>query len=208
VDSTIAIQYPEFAIIDPLNFDSKLFKDVNVTFVLDISSSMKMGDRMELLKYSLNSLTENLRATDRLGIVTYSDDAQVFMTSKSGEEKESINNAVDELKPIGMTAGGKGIKLGYREQMKTFDPNKANIVIIITDGAFNRDSDSYQKIVKKYAKKGVVFSVVGIQSKPRDAVKLTEASLVGNGRFIAIDKLEDAHNKLFQEIRFVSYRNQ
>jgi Ca-activated chloride channel family protein len=105
-----------------------------------------------------------------------------------------------------MTAGGKGIKLGYKQVLKTYQKDKANMVIIITDGAFNKDSDDYQKTVKKYAKKGIVFSVVGIQTREKDASLMLDAASFGKGRYIPINKLADAHTGLVNEIRIATFK--
>ena len=203
---TIQTINPNLTKVDPHNFDEQFFKPVNIEFVIDISSSMKQGDKMELMKYALNQLVGELRAVDRMGIVTYADNAQVFQSPTQCDRKEVILKAVSELKPEGMTAGGKGIKKGYNELMMNYDPTKTNIVIVITDGAFNKDSDNYQKIVKKYAKKGIIFSVVGIKTNANDTKRMTEAANFGAGRFISIDQLSDAQTKLFQEIREASFK--
>jgi len=187
------------------NFETQYFKPVNVVFVVDVSSSMKQGEKMDLLKYSLNQLIDELRPIDRMGIVTYSDNAHVFQAPTLCDQKDQISKAVSELKPYGMTAGGKGIKLGYKQIMMNYDPNKANEIIIITDGAFNKDSDDYQKVVRKYAKKGIIFSVVGIQARENDAKMMTEAADFGQGRYVSIAQLSDAQDKLFQEIRLASF---
>lgn len=197
---------PNLVEVDPDNFDEQFFKPVNIEFVIDISSSMKQGDKMELMKYALNQLVGELREVDRMGIVTYADNAHIFQSPTLCDRKEVILKAVSELSPQGMTAGGKGIKKGYNELMLNYDPTKTNIVIVITDGAFNKDSDDYQKVVKRYAKKGVIFSVVGIKSNTNDTRRMTEAATFGGGRFIAISQLSDAQNKLFQEIRTASFK--
>ncbi|WP_430406578.1 vWA domain-containing protein [Fluviicola sp.] len=206
VDTVTQKVMPELVSIPVDNFDESYFKDVNVVFVLDISSSMKMGEKMDLMKYSLNQLASKLRPQDKMGLVTYANTAEVFQSPTSGDHKEELKKSISDLKPLGMTAGGKGIKLGYKEVMKNYDPNKANMVIVITDGAFNKDSDDYQKTVQKYAKDGVVFSVVGIQTKDRDAQLMTDAAHFGNGRFVPIKKLVDAHSNLTQEIRIASFK--
>jgi len=202
---TVQITNTDLAEINPENFDEQYFKPVNIEFVIDISSSMKQGDKMELLKYALNQLVGQLRSVDRMGIVTYNDNAQVFQVPTPCDKKQEILEAVANLKPAGMTAGGKGIKKGYSELMKNYDPTKTNMVIVITDGAFNVDSDNYQKVVKKYAKKGVIFSVVGIKSSSNDARRMTEAATFGTGRYVGINQLSDAQNKLFQEIRTAAF---
>lgn len=203
---TITPLNPELSELDADNFEEQFFKPVNIEFVIDVSSSMKQNDKMELMKYAMNQLIGELRPVDRMGIVTYSDNAHVFQDPTLCDRKEIILNSISQLQPEGLTAGGRGIKLGYRQLMLNYDPSKTNIVIIVTDGAFNKDSDDYQKTVKRYAKKGVIFSVVGIQSRPNDETKMTEAANFGKGRYVGIHELSDAQAKLFQEIRAASFK--
>jgi hypothetical protein len=87
---------PSFTDLDRDNFDPKYFKPVNVVFVLDISSSMKQADKMELMKYSLAQLTSMLRPEDKITLVTYSSDAQVYMRALSGADKDKIYEKVFE----------------------------------------------------------------------------------------------------------------
>lgn len=206
IDTVTQKAMPELVSIPADNFDESYFKDVNVVFVLDISSSMKMGEKMDLMKYSLNQLVSKLRPQDKMGLVTYANTAEVFLSPTSGDHRDELQQSISKLKPLGMTAGGKGIKLGYKEVMRNYDPNKTNMVIVITDGAFNKDSEDYQKTVQKYSKQGVVFSVVGIQTRERDAMLMEEAAHFGSGRFVPIQKLADAHSNLTQEIRIASFK--
>lgn len=205
-DSVIRKEIPALAELSPTNFDPEYFKPINVVFVLDVSSSMKLGDKMDLMKFSLNQLSQSLRSVDHIGLVTYSDGANVLLEPTQGTQQEEIKTKVTALKPQGMTAGGKGIKLGYKQVLKQWSPDKTNMVVIITDGAFNRSSDDYQKVVRKYAKKGIVFSVVGIQNRPNDERAMREAAEFGKGRYIPINKLSDAQFNLLQEIRIASFR--
>lgn len=205
-DSVIKQTIPELAQLPPNSFESEHFKPVNVVFVLDVSSSMKLGEKMDLMKYSLNQLVDQMRPEDHISLVTYSDGANVLLAPTPCTQQEAIKAKVAELKPHGMTAGGKGIKLGYKQAMQQLSPDKANLVIIITDGAFNKSSDDYQKTVRKYAKKGIIFSVVGVQNRPNDQRAMEEAAEFGKGRYIPINKLSDAQYNLLQEIRIASFR--
>ncbi|MES2555724.1 MAG: VWA domain-containing protein [Bacteroidota bacterium] len=205
-DSVIKQTIPELAQLPPNSFESEHFKPVNVVFVLDVSSSMKLGEKMDLMKYSLNQLVDEMRPEDHISLVTYSDGASVLLAPTACTQQEAIKAKVAELKPHGMTAGGKGIKLGYKQALQQLSPDKATMVIIITDGAFNKSSDDYQKTVRKYAKKGITFSVVGVQNRPNDQRAMEEAAEFGNGRYIPINKLSDAQYNLLQEIRIASFR--
>lgn len=205
-DSVIKQIVPALAELPPNSFESEHFKPVNVVFVLDVSSSMKLGEKMDLMKYSLNQLVDEMRPEDHISLVTYSDGASVLLAPTACTQQEAIKAKVAELKPHGMTAGGKGIKLGYKQALQQLSPDKANLVIIITDGAFNKSSDDYQKTVRKYAKKGIIFSVVGIQNRPNDQRAMEDAAEFGKGRYIPINKLSDAQYNLLQEIRIASFR--
>lgn len=196
----------ELAALDKENFSNEYFKPVNVVFVLDVSSSMNQGDKIELMKYSLFQLVEMLRPQDKMAIVTYATETQVLLHPTSGADKEKINKEVSDLKASGLTAGGAGIKLGYKEALKGKLPDGVNQIIVITDGAFNRNSDDYKKYIKKYSKKGIQMSVVGIKNKDVDEKEMREAAELGGGRYIPIFKLVDAQNNLKQEIRFIAFK--
>ena len=204
--SSATISSVELSTLDKEDFSSDHFKPVNVVFILDISSSMRQSDKMELMKYSLFQLVDMLRAEDKMGIVTYATDTRVLLSSTSGMDKEAIKAQVSELKASGMTAGGAGIKLGYKEALKSFKNDGVNQIIVITDGAFNRNSDDYKKYIRKYRRKGINMSVVGIRNSENDAVEMMESARLGGGNYVPIYKLVDAQNNLKQEIRSISFK--
>ena len=204
---TSTSEFPKlFKDLDLNDFNDLNFKPANITFVLDISASMRMGEKMELMKFALIQLSEMLREQDNISIVTYSSDAQILLKPTKGIAKEEIKTVVSGLRAGGMTAGGAGIKLGYKTNLKTYNENGANQIIIITDGDFNRNSGDYLKYVKKYKKKGVNMSVVGILNSEKDKEAMREIAQNGGGRYIPIFKLADANQNLKQEIRKICFR--
>lgn len=196
---------PAFTDLDKDNFEDTYFEPVNVVFVLDVSGSMKDADKIELMKYSLFQLTEMLRPQDKMGIVTYATNSRVLLSPTFGNQKDAIKSEISALSASGATAGGEGIKLGFKEAEKAFIANGTNHVIIITDGAFNRASTDYEKYIKKYAKKNIHMSVVGIKNKDVDKEKMVKAAELGGGNYVPIFKLADAQNNLRQEIRRLSF---
>ncbi|PWL24480.1 MAG: hypothetical protein DCO96_13445 [Fluviicola sp. XM-24bin1] len=198
---------PSFEDLDDDDFTSQNFNPINVVFVLDISSSMKDADKMELMKYSLFQLTDMLRPHDKMGIVTYSTSTNVLLEPTSGADKAEIKEKVEALKASGFTAGGKGIKLGYKQASRAKIEGGVNHVIIITDGAFNRDSDDYKRYVRKYARKGIHLSVVGIKNKERDKEAMEYAAELGKGHYVPIFGLGDAQRNLKHEIRVLTYKH-
>ena len=206
--STIIAEIPpSFEELDDDDFTSENFAPINVVFVLDISMSMRDADKMELMKYSLFQLTDMLRPQDKMGIVTYSSTTDVLLRPTSGDNKDKIKEKVEELKAGGFTAGGRGIKTGFAQASRSKIPDGVNHVIVITDGAFNRDSDDYKRYVKKYARKGIHLSVVGIKNKDKDREEMIEAAELGGGHYVPIFKLADAQKNLKQEIRLLTFKH-
>ena len=192
--------------LDENDFNDYNFKPINVTFILDISASMRAGEKMELMKFSLLQLSEMLREQDKLTIVTYASESRVLLPTTKGNEKEEAKIAIQGLRAGGMTAGGAGIKIGYKQTLKSFINDGTNQIIIITDGDFNRNSGDYKKYIKKYKKRGINMSVVGILNSEKDKKAMKEVAELGGGRYIPIFKLSDAKNNLKQEIRYISFR--
>ncbi len=196
----------ELAKLDPNDFSDQNFRPVNVTFVLDVSSSMNQADKIELMKFALYDMVEMLRSQDVISLVTYANDARVILPKTIGSDKAEANEKVGKLRASGLTAGGAGIKLGYKQNKKGFIEGGVNQVIVITDGAFNRNSDDYLRYVKRFKKQGINLSIVGIKNSEKDAVEMEEAAKKGGGRYVPIMKLSDAKNNLKQEIRLVSFK--
>jgi Ca-activated chloride channel family protein len=197
---------PSLESLPTSDFDIQHFQPVNVLFVVDISTSMGIGNRMELMKFSLLELTNMLRVQDKIGIVSYANNAQILLNPTSGNQKTEIQDAIKKLKSGGMTAGGEGIKLGCKTISTSLIEGK-NIIYIITDGAFNKDSKNYMESIDKYKKMGIQVCVIGIQNTPHDAINMQKIATLGGGTYTSIQKLADAKTALIQEIRNQSFRN-
>ncbi len=186
-------------------FDNINFQPINVLFVVDISTSMGIGNRMELMKYSLMELSSILRKNDKMGIVSYANNAQVLLQPTTGNSKIEIQEAIKKLKSGGMTAGGEGIKLGCKTISTNLIEGK-NIIYIITDGAFNKDSKNYIESIDHYKKMGIQLCVIGIQNNSHDTINMQKIAELGGGTYTSIQKLADAKTALIQEIRNQSFR--
>lgn len=192
---------PTFEELSEENFSDDYFLPTNIVFVIDVSSSMRSEDKLELMKYALYQLTDMLRPQDKIGLVSYANKANILLEPTSGENKDEIKEMVAGMKASGLTAGGAGIKLGYKQAKKNFLVDGKNQVIIITDGGFNRNSGDYKKHIRKYRRKGIHLSVVGIKNKDTAKDQMQEAAKIGAGKYVPIFGLEDAKNNLKQEIR-------
>ncbi|MBO9572211.1 MAG: von Willebrand factor type A domain-containing protein, partial [Chitinophagaceae bacterium] len=109
----------------------------NIVFLIDVSGSMDMPNRLPLLKSAFKLLVDNLREKDTVSIVVYGSTTGVFLPPTSGKEKNKIRKAVEDLNPGGSTPGASGILSAYRIAKSKFIKGGNNRVILATDGDFN-----------------------------------------------------------------------
>ena len=189
-------------------FDDLHFKYNNITFILDVSSSMNSHGKLDLLKLSMIELIKILRPQDAVSMLKYSAEVTTIMEHTHGDHASEIIETIKGLRTSGLTAGGDAIKTAYRVSKKGYLPNDNNIVIMITDGLFNRGDKNYLKTVaNNYKQKGIRFSVVGIKTADYVTRHMEEVVAEGGGSFIEIRSVEDAMTKLIDEIKRTSFKS-
>jgi Ca-activated chloride channel homolog len=110
---------------------------VNLVFLVDVSGSMNMPDKLPLVQRSLRMLVEEMNDQDRIAIAVYAGASGLALPSTTCDNKMQIVAALDELQAGGSTNGGEGIQLAYRVAGKNFIQDGINRVILATDGDFN-----------------------------------------------------------------------
>lgn len=171
----------------------------NLTFLIDVSGSMSGDNKLPLLKSAFKLLVNQLREKDRVSIVVYAGAAGVVLEPTSGNNKEKIMSALNNLEAGGSTAGGAGIQLAYKLAEKHFKKTGNNRVILATDGDFNvglsSDKDMEDLITEK-RESGVFLSVLGFGMGNYKDSKLETLADKGNGNHGYIDTMQEAQ-KLF-----------
>lgn len=178
------------------------FAPNNIVFLLDISGSMGVGDKLDLMKFSLSELVQVLRPVDRVGLISYANEAKVLLPSTSGSQTGELLERVDEISTGGKTSGAKGFKRSYQMLLKNRIESGNNQLIVITDGAFAVDDQAaILKLVKRYEKKGIKTTVVAIKANSYAKDNLTLVSELGNGSFLQIEDEKSAEEVLIEELK-------
>jgi Ca-activated chloride channel family protein len=136
----------------------------NLTFVIDVSGSMAMTNRLELVKRSLELLVERLRPSDTVAIVVFGSSARVLLNPTRGDDTGSILNAIYSLQPEGATNTEDGLRLGYGVAGQIFRPEATNRVILCSDGVANVGATSPDAILQSiggYARNGITLTTLG-----------------------------------------------
>lgn len=174
----------------------------NLVFLLDVSGSMNQANKLPLLKSSLRLLTDQLRPQDRVAIVVYAGAAGTVLESTSGDNKQTIKDALNKLEAGGSTAGGEGIKLAYNIARKNFVEDGNNRIILATDGDFNIGASSdaaMQRLIERERESGVFLTVLGFGMGNYKDNKMQILANKGNGNHAYIDDLSEARKVLINE---------
>ena len=176
-------------------------KDVSLVFVIDVSGSMDLENRLGLVKRALELLVNQLRPTDSVGIVVYGSDARVVLEPTSGENRGAILEAIYALRPEGVTNAEAGLQLGYQMANRAFRPDAINRVILCSDGVANVGATgpaSILKTIQGYASEGITLTTVGFGMGNYNDVLMEQLADEGHGFYAYVDTLREAE-RLFVE---------
>lgn len=176
----------------------------NLVFLVDVSGSMSDDNKLPLLKESMKVLVKELRKKDKVSIVVYAGSAGVVLEPTSGDEKETIMDAFDDLQAGGSTAGGEGIELAYKLAEQNFIKEGNNRVIIATDGDFNVGASSDEDmidLIEEKRKSGVFLTVLGFGMGNYKDSKMEILADKGNGNYAYIDNIQEANRFLGKEFK-------
>jgi uncharacterized protein YegL len=185
---------------DELPVDKYAFN--NIVFLIDVSSSMSMPDRLPLLKKSMSTLISQLRPVDRVSIITYASNAKVVYPSKTVTDKNELNMLIESLQASGSTSADKGLQLAYDVVTEYYISNGNNQLIIASDGAFTlKEKDLNLFKGGTSDNQPLTVSVIGF-GKNKDAQKgLKQMAKQFRGSYIYITNVADAERALLEEIK-------
>lgn len=174
----------------------------NLVFLVDVSGSMEEERKLPLLKESLRTLVANLRAEDRIAIVTYAGDSGVALPSTPVRERGKILEAIDAMSAGGGTNGASGLELAYHVIAESGTEDTINRVILATDGDFNvgpSSQEEMQQLIEEKRRSGIALSVLGFGGYASNDGTMETLADHGNGNYASIDSLDEANKVLVKE---------
>ena len=184
------------------NIETDKIPASNLVFLIDVSGSMGDSNKLPLLKSAFKLLVKQLRNKDKVSIVVYAGAAGIVLKPTSGDDKNKILEALNNLEAGGSTAGGEGIELAYKIAQKNFIKNGNNRVILATDGDFNVGASSdkaMEDLIIEKRKTGVFLTVLGFGMGNYKDSKLETLADKGNGNHAYIDTMQEAKRVLGTE---------
>ena len=175
----------------------------NLVFLLDVSGSMTPPERLPLVKQAMRLLVEKLTENDRVAIVVYAGASGLVLPSTTGDHKEQILEALENLQAGGSTNGAEGIQLAYKIAADNFIKAGVNRVILATDGDFNvgvTNQGDLTRLIEEKAKSGVFLSVLGVGTDNLKDSTMQKLADKGNGNYAYLDSLDEARKVLVQQM--------
>lgn len=189
-----------------LNLDS--LPPSNLVFLIDVSGSMDMPNRLPLLKSAFRLLVNNLRDKDSVAIVVYGGVTGIMLNTTGGGEKEKIIKVIDELEPGGSTPGESGIRIAYSVARNHFIEGGNNRVILATDGDFNvglRTEQELDDLITSQRESGIYLTCLGVGMGNYKDSKIQTLAKKGNGNFAYLDNFKEAEKVLLKEFTQTMY---
>ena len=178
-------------------------KDATLTFVIDVSASMEMENRLGLVKRSLRLLVDQLRPTDKVGIVVYGSRGRLVLPHTAVNRRAEILAAIDSLHTEGATNAEEGLRIGYDLAWRNSEVDHINRVILCSDGVANVGQTGPEEILKEIradVKRGITLSTVGFGMGNYNDILMEKLANAGNGNYAYVDTLSEARRIFVEDL--------
>jgi len=175
----------------------------NLVFLVDVSGSMQSPDKLDLLKTALKLLSQQLTEKDKVSLVVYAGAAGLVLEPTPGNEKATINAALERLMAGGSTHGSAGIQLAYATAEQAFIKDGINRILLATDGDFNVGTVNFEalkNLIEEKRKTGISLTTLGFGTGNYNDQLMEQLADAGNGNYAYIDTLNEAQKVLVDEM--------
>ena len=194
--------------------------NVVLTLLVDVSGSMdskyaqntsntsEVSSRLDVVKTGVSTLLNHLKEGDVLNLVTFEYSAKTIISHwVYSPDDRSFYNAAAQLEANGSTNVDAGVELAYKIANETYDPAKANRVIILTDANANTGETAAHIIAQHTVingTEGIYFAGIGIGENFNDNF-LNTLTDIGKSTYSAMITPADAE-RIFAEdfMRFLA----
>jgi Ca-activated chloride channel family protein len=180
----------------------------NLVFLIDVSGSMDLPNRLPLLKSAFSLMVNNLRDKDTVSIVVYGGVNGIWLTPTSGGQKKKILESIAQLEAGGSTPGEGGIREAYQLARSQYIKGGTNRVILATDGDFNvgeRSEDDLNRLISSYRSTDIYLTCLGVGMGNYKDSKLEVLANRGKGNFAYLDNEKEAEKVLMEEFAQTIY---
>ena len=172
---------------------------LTLTFIIDVSGSMRENERLELVKHALRLLVSQLDARDSISLVKFSTDASLVLPMTSARQRDLIESAINPLQPEGSTNTEAGLRMGYAQAVAALSQGSNNRVVLLTDGVANvgiTDPNALTAMVESQRKAGIYLNTVGVGMNNHNDNLLEQLADKGDGLCNYVDDEKEVRRAL------------
>lgn len=175
---------------------------LNLCLVLDRSTSMQ-GPRQQAVQVATRRIVDRLRPNDSLGLVVFSDYAEVLLPARRNVDKAMVKAALSVVQPAGGTELLQGLGAGIREVVRGRTKSSLNYVVLVTDGRTYGDEAGCLELAKWAGEHQIHITAMGIGEDWNEDL-LDEVAHMSGGRAFYIDAPQRVPAILDDAIRFLT----
>lgn len=176
--------------------DVYIEKTTNNVFLIDVSSSMKEGNKLEQLKRALYTYTGGLPSSNRVSVVSFSNTTEVLLDAAPVNDPQ-FTKVIQDLRVRGTTKVNDGIKYIYTHYQDVKHQNLS--FVLFTDGVFSLSEESERVILGNQNIHLTIFQFG--DSKNKQLVELTDRQKL-NYKKIKPKQITEELTKLAKENPF------
>ena len=168
---------------------------LRLTLLLDSSGSMERADRRETLQAAISQLAGQLKAEDRVTLVTFARQPRLQADQLPGDQAKTLPQIIANTPSEGGTNLEAALKLATEKAREHFQANAQNRVVLLTDGAANLGDANPERLsqaVEAMRRQGIAFDTAGIGADGLNDTVLEALSRKGDGRYYLLDSPDDA----------------
>jgi Ca-activated chloride channel family protein len=171
--------------------------------VIDRSTSMQDGRRMEQVKAAAHQIIDDLRENDGFSVIAFSDRAEVVVPGHWGGDKIQAKAKISAIRPGGGTEIFQGLSAGLQEINRRRRLQAVNHLILLTDGQTYGDEEECLQLAEEARRQGIGISAFGIGEDWNDKLLDTIAT-TSDGVSAYIDSVAQVRRLLKQRVQGLS----
>ncbi|MBL9171126.1 MAG: von Willebrand factor type A domain-containing protein [Verrucomicrobiales bacterium] len=164
----------------------ELGRPLNLVLLLDNSGSMERSDRVAILRSMLAQLGQQLKAQDRVSVITFARTPQLRVDGMLATSTNGWILALGDPTPEGGTNLEEALRLAYNTCARHFLSGGVNRVVLITDGAANLGEINAEVLTKEVSaarQRGMALDCFGVGWEEFNDDMLATLSRHGDGRY-------------------------
>ncbi|HVV07611.1 MAG TPA: von Willebrand factor type A domain-containing protein [Puia sp.] len=170
----------------------------NLVFLIDVTGSMDMPNKLPLVKSCLHLLVRNLRDIDTVSLIEYGG-RQRMLTGVPGSNKEQLLRAIEQLYADGPSPGETSLGMAYKVAAAQFMPGGNNRVILITDGDISTAPAKKRdlvELVRSQYEDSIHLSCLGVGMNKDEGSELAILADAGHGSFTTMDDTQQGESAM------------